>query len=314
LVKQYQVLHDSLYSQENKNKIAGLESQREIDLKEQQLQTNKLALSNAKRTRVALIAGAALLFIIGSLLFYQNRTRRKTNTTLLQLNSKLDEANKIKTRFFAILSHDLRSPIANLINFLHLQKEEPETFDKEQAGQHQQKLTATAENLLDTMEALLLWSKSQMEHFAPRQKVVPVAGLFEYIQKQLPENRPVSISFHDPEQLSVSTDEDYLKTIMYNLTCNALNALQNTPDGKISWEAWQKDNQVMLRITDNGPGIQNEQMDALYNENAVMGIRHGLGLHVVRDLAKAIQCTVSVLPVANGGTRFILEFKKQETV
>lgn len=306
LLYNYVQTYDSLYSQENKNKIASLESKREIELRDQQIELNKLALSNARRTRGALVAGATLLLIIGGLLFYQNRARRRTNTTLLTLNNELDEANKVKTKFFGILSHDLRSPVANLIHFLHLQKEAPELLDQERAAQHQQQLTRSAENLLDTMEAMLLWSKSQMERFAPQKKVIPVNDLFEHIQKQIPASNTVNMRFSDPEQLSVSTDEDYLKTIMYNLTANALRALQQTPNGQICWEARQQGHQVHLTITDNGPGIQQQQIDALYNENAVVGTKHGLGLHLIRDLAKAIQCNISFRPAANGGTCFTI--------
>ena len=49
------------------------------------------------------------------------------------LNNQLDEANKVKAKFFGILSHDLRSPVANLIHFLHLQKNDPDLLGKEQA-------------------------------------------------------------------------------------------------------------------------------------------------------------------------------------
>src|SRR5690606_30249962 len=100
LLYNYVQTYDSLYSQANKNKIASLESKREIELRDKQIELNKLALSSARRTRGALIAGAALLLIIGGLLFYQSQTRRKTNTILLTLNNELDEANKVKTKFF----------------------------------------------------------------------------------------------------------------------------------------------------------------------------------------------------------------------
>src|SRR5690606_34621474 len=63
---------DSLFSQENKNRIATLESQRELDRRDKQLAINELQLSNARQTRFALIGGTALLFIIGGLLLYQN--------------------------------------------------------------------------------------------------------------------------------------------------------------------------------------------------------------------------------------------------
>ncbi|WP_438499039.1 hypothetical protein, partial [Listeria monocytogenes] len=93
----------------------------------------------------------ALVGIIGLLLFRQNQNRKKTNQKLQVLNQELDEANKIKARFFSILNHDLRSPISNLIHFLHLQKENPELLDEETAARMQTKIISGAENLLSSM-------------------------------------------------------------------------------------------------------------------------------------------------------------------
>jgi len=63
---------------------------------------------------------------------------------------------------------------------------------------------------------------------------------------------------------------------------------------------------VLLTITDNGPGVQPQQMEALYNKNAVVGTKQGQGLHLIRDLAKAIQCSISFRPAPDSGTCFIV--------
>ncbi|WP_460766225.1 tetratricopeptide repeat-containing sensor histidine kinase [Niabella terrae] len=299
---------DSLFSQENKNRLATLESQRELDRRDKELAINKLQLSNARRSRFALIGGAGLLFIIGGLLLYQNVQRRKTNNRLLSLNNELDEANKIKTRFFGILSHDLRGPVANLIHFLRLQKNAPDLLDDRSTELHQQKLTASAENLLETMETVLLWSKGQMEHFTPQNKPVQVKSLFEYLRNNIPNDPSIAISYNNPEAISINTDEDYLKTILYNLMINALKALKNTPHPKLEWKAVNRGGNVLISITDNGPGISHEQADALYNKEAAVRTKSGLGLHIIRDLAEAIQCRIILDTGQNRETAFTLIF------
>ncbi|MFB2119862.1 ATP-binding protein [Parapedobacter sp. 2B3] len=297
---------DSLFSQENKNRIAALESQREIDRRDKQLAVNELELDNARRTRLALIGGAVLLFVIGGLLLYQNVHRRRTNATLLALNNELDEANKIKTRFFGILSHDLRGPVANLIHFLRLQKEAPDLLDENGTKLRQQKLTDSAENLLETMETVLLWSKSQMDRFASQKKMVQLSTLFEYLKDNIPIDSIVTVSYENPDDISVSTDEDYLKTILYNLMVNALKALRNAPNPRVEWRAVKRGGKVLISITDNGPGVSREQVDALYNKKAAVGTKYGLGLHIIRDLAEAIQCSVVLDTGKNNGTTFTL--------
>ncbi len=49
------------------------------------------------------------------------------------------------------------------------------------------------------------------------------------------------------------------------------------------------------------------QFKALYDENEVVGIKTGLGLHLIRDLAKAINCKILVENNNTTGTRFTLE-------
>jgi signal transduction histidine kinase/tetratricopeptide (TPR) repeat protein len=304
----YQNAQDSLYSQQSKNEIAGLESKREIELRDKEIELNKLALENQKKQQIALFIGLGLLVIIGGLLFWQNQTRKRTNITLLRLNSELDEANKIKAKFFAILSHDLRSPVANLISFLNLQKNAPDLLTPEIKERNQQKITTSAEGLLETMESMLLWSKGQMQNFKPQEKQIEVREVFEYLQKFFANTQNVSIIFENKNNLSVVTDEDYLKTIMQNLTNNAIKALKNTPNAQITWQARQEGEQIVLSIIDNGEGVSEQQLKTLYSDEAAIGSKTGLGLHLIRDLAKAIACKIAVKSTPNHGSEFQLIF------
>jgi C4-dicarboxylate-specific signal transduction histidine kinase len=93
---------------------------------------------------------------------------------------------------------------------------------------------------------------------------------------------------------------------MHNLTSNAIKALKQTSDAKIVWAAKQEGNKVLLSITDNGPGINPEQVKVLQDDKAALNIKAGLGFHLVRDLAKAIQCTIRLQPKQGPGTSFLL--------
>ncbi len=303
----FHITQDSIYSQQNKNKIAALESQKEIDLKNKTIENNELQLKN-QRNRLLLSGGGILvLVIIGGLLYRQNRLRKKTNIALSQLNHELDEANKVKARFFGILSHDLRSPVANLINFLQLQKRQPGLLTEEQKNDREEKISHSAENLLEIMEGMLLWSKGQMEHFTPAISAVPVQQLFDYIRKYYSSNNQVQFHFEGPAGMLIHTDENYLQTIMQNLTANAVKVLQQNPDAAIWWKAWKENDKTFLSITDNGPGIPPELAKTLFEDTAVSGSRHGLGLHIIRDLSKAIRCDIRVQPADhNTGTCFLL--------
>ena len=301
------IYKDSIFNFSKKETIKNLEDKREIDLKNNQIKIKNLTLESNKKQKYYFIGGIFLLAVIGSLLFYQSRNRKKNNEKLQLLNTELDEANKAKTRFFSILNHDLRGPVANLVFFLQLQNESPEMLDEESTKRMQDKTMAGAENLLNSMEDILQWSKSQMENFKPQPATIAISSLFEDTKAHFSSEERVQIIFENAQNIQINTDENYLKTIIRNLTGNAIKALDKIENPTVIWKAWQEGNHSYLSITDNGKGASDEQFKALYNDKEVTGIKTGLGLHLIRDLAKAIDCEIEVNSKKDIGTTFTLK-------
>lgn len=283
--------------------------QRDNLLKLNQLKINKLELQDREKQKWFYIIGLGFFAIIGGLLFKQSQNRKKVNQKLQLLNTELDQANKTKTRFFSILNHDLRSPVSNLIHFLHLQKDNPELLDEETKIRMQDKTILGAENLLSSMEDILLWSKGQMENFKPQPKNITIHKLFEDNKKLFSDYSNIKFEYYNPNNVAIFTDENYLKTIVRNLTSNAINVLKTTQNPSIVLKTWQENNQSFISITDNGPGSEKGQFRALYDDKEVVGIKTGLGLHLIRDLAKSIDCKIDVDSKIGFGTTFILKFK-----
>jgi len=302
----YHAINDSIFSQENKNKIAALESRNEMDKKNREIENQRRQVAEQKKNVYLLVGGLLLVSAIGLLFFRVSAIRKQKNKELSELNRQLDDANQLKMKFFGILSHDLRGPIANLVNFLTLQKIDPHALTKDEKEAHEDKIGASVQGLLETMENMLLWSKSQMEQFKPAITVVQVSQLFTWLRKNFSDTGHVAISCSAPDDLDLRTDADYLQTIMYNLTANAMRALRQKTDGLIEWKAWREAGQLFFSISDNGPGASDEQLRALYDESAPSGARTGLGLHIIRDLAKAIGCRVTYKAGISAGAEFVL--------
>ena len=318
--KYYVTYRDSIFNSENKESLKNIEFKREIEVRDNKLKINNLLLIAQQKQKWLYFSGLGFLSIIGGLLFYQSRKSKKTNKKLQLLNQNLDEkiilldnANKSKIRFFTILNHDLRRPISNLIDFLQIKKNSPDLLDKETKIRLETSTLSSAENLLISMEDMLLWSKSQMENFKPQPAKTLINFIFEDIKTHFLSEEKVQFVFENNQNIELITDENYLKTIIRNLTQNAikavdtLTALSETKKPIIIWKAWQNENQTFLSITDNGKGANSEQFKALYDENEVVGIKSGLGLHLIRDLAKAINCEILVDSKENSGTTFTLK-------
>lgn len=296
---------DSIYNLDTKETVKNLEDKREIELRDKQIKLNKITLESNERQRWLYISGIAFLLIIAGLVLLQSRSRKKANQKLQLLNDELDQANKVKLRFFSILNHDLRSPVSRLISFLHLQKESPELLDEEGKKRMETKTITSAENLLDTMEDLLLWSKGQMENFKPQPAKIPVSGVFNDLEKHFA-SADVALDFENHEALILFTDEHFLKTILRNLIGNAVKALRDTQNPTVLVKAYTQNGISYISVADNGPGGTQEKFRALYDEKEVVGIQTGLGLHLIRDLAKAINCQIAVDSQPDKGTVFTL--------
>jgi signal transduction histidine kinase len=303
----YSKIKDSIFNEKSKETVKNLEDQRTIDLKNKQIEINKITIESKEKQKWLYIFGIGFLCILGGLLFYQNQNRKKTNKRLQVLNSELDIANKTKIRFLSILNHDLRSPVYNFIHFMQLQKESPELLDAKTKKEIEDKTILSAENLLFSMEDLLLWSKGQMDNFKPQPKKIAVQNLFDDTKNHFASEEKVHILFENPENIEINTDENFLKTIIRNLTGNAIKALKEKPEGIIIWKAYSASNKYFLSISDNGSGANQDQLKALYDDTEVIGIQSGLGLHLIRDLAKAIDCEISVDSKIGFGTTFTLK-------
>ena len=313
--EQYMIYKDSVFNSDNKETIKNLEDKREIELRDKEIKINKLSLEAKEKQKWYLLGGLGLLTIIGGLLFYQSRKRKQINSKLQILNKnldsknlELDQANKAKTRFFSILNHDLRGPVNNLIFFLQLQNEAPELLTEENTKRMQDKTMSGAKNLLASMEDILQWSKSQMENFKPQPENLLVNQLFEDTKKVFSGYLKITFEYQNPDNIEIFTDENYLKTIIRNLTSNAINSFTTTENPSITWKAWQSEKQRFLSVTDNGTGINEEKLKALFDESEFTGTKSGLGLYLIRDMAKAINCEIEVDSKLGEGTTFTLKF------
>ncbi len=316
--KAYSQTNDSLSVESGKQSLANAEAKFQNKSKQQEIKSlinentiHELTIKNSKKQRIYLISGLFAIAIIGGLIYNQSRNRKRINQKLMILNSELDKANKTKMQFFGILNHDFKSPVVSLINFLHLNKEAPEMMDEETKNRLESQTTKATEQLLEQMEDLLLWSKGQMENFVPSFKNYKIEEIFLDVKKEFVWVHDIQISFNYSENMLVFTDKEYMKTILRNLINNSIKVLQGKSDAHIICKAWEENNDSCIEVSDNGGGTDIEKFKALYDDQTSIGIKKGLGLHVIRDLCKSIHCNIEVKSNQMiGETQIILRIKK----
>lgn len=305
---QYHVKYDSIYSQESKNKLAEAESNFFLEKKDAEIAIQKLTISNQRKIQLAFALGSLLLVLIAFLFYRLSQIRRKSNQQLQALNQSLDRANRQKAQLLAVLSHDLRHPLSNLISLLHLQKNAPDLLTPEIATQNQDRITSNTEVLLENLENMLLWSKEQMNQASVEPQEVQVAELFERLSLTFSTQDQIQWAFDCPAGFSFHADPNYLWIVLQNLSSNASKALKNQSDGKITWKAWSEGAQKYLSITDNGPGFPAHILRGSTTPQKEIFLS-GFGLQVVHDFAQKLGIELMFENAPEAGAKVTLKIQ-----
>jgi len=301
--KEYVEVTDSLNKEKISRTFADLETHYQTHEKELRITSldkenrlHLLELENASRTKLLLVLGLAALGVISLLLYFIYRNKEKLNRVLGDRNDQLDnlnrdlaEANETKARLFGIIGHDLRGPVGKIVSLLQLQKKRPELFSREERDKHEERLKKASENVLETMEDLLLWSKSQMQHFLPDFHSVRVAEVLQkeinLVQEQLEDNA-VAVENRVPEELELVTDENFLTVILRNLLQNAVRHSDGSKIITIAGGAQE------LSITNPSSTVDVAAMNKRLTHTWIDSGASGLGLQIANDLAARIHARV----------------------
>jgi signal transduction histidine kinase len=246
---------------------------------------------------------------------------QQQNQELQNNTQQLKELNHTKDRFFGIIAHDLRGPLASfqeVNNLIHhyLEKNKPEKIKKLGLQIHQ-----SAKSLNTLLNNLLNWALVQQKMVSYR----PEWCDLREIVKDCLNNFNTLVSIHHlqielvlGEQGQVWADKPSTFSIVHNLISNAI---KFTPDnGVIHINISQHNEQVQLTIRDSGVGMSQTALDKILGTNEIKSQRgargekgSGLGLALCKEFAQLNQCTLTAESVPNQGTTFYLVFSKLYT-
>ncbi len=295
---------DSFNAETLAKNVADLEIQHSTKEKENEIvslsnknKVKELELRSEGRLRFFLLISLGILSLILILIyrFYRNKEKlnkilNDRNKELDTLNARLATANDTKTKLFGIFSHDLRSPISRIAQFLRLQKENPGLFSESARSEYHEQFTVATAHLLDTMEDLLLWSKSQMQNFNPECSYVNCHSLVSkesgLLRSQL-EERGLSIQNHLPVSYTMLSDENFISIILRNLLQNAVKYSKEHSTVEVT-----ADNSALIISNDPIAGTDAALLNKLLKNNGVSSQHFGLGLHIVNDLAEKINVDI----------------------
>jgi PAS domain S-box-containing protein len=242
------------------------------------------------------------------------------SVTVLQDISHLKELDKMKSEFIAMVTHELRTPIAAVEQQLTviLNKMAGEITEKQE--QLLQRAKERTRGLLNLIKDLLDLSKIEAGKMVQYKE--PLA-LQEVIQRVVDlmrveaENKKLDLQFSSSPKVSlINADRNSMEGIFMNLISNAI---KYTPEGGKVWVTLSEEGGfVKATVSDTGIGLKKEDIPRIFDKfyrvkttetRQIVGT--GLGLSIVKSIVDAHLGSISVESEEGGGTTFTVLFPRE---
>jgi len=254
------------------------------------------------------IAQVGMMIIIFFALAYRFKQSAKEKADA----EKVLEMDKIKSRFFANISHEFRTPLTLIQGPLHQIEENTNavTGSVDVPVRHIRTMRRNTDRLLELVNQLLDLSKLD----SGKMKLRIVKGDLLQLLKALTgsfdsqaERKGIHYHVHFPEQTEiVFFDKDKLEKIVSNLLANAFK--YTSEKGIVSVNVDLEDNRLRFAVEDNGPGIPKKELDKIFDRfYQVEGTEDkgsGIGLALVKELVELYRGQLSVSSEPGKGCRF----------
>lgn len=193
-------------------------------------------------------------------------TERKASEDAIQRYAKeLEELNTHKENVLAILSHDLRSPLAGIIQGADFLRANFDTLEPKFVKELLEEFHTAVVNELNMLDYLVEWAriKYASEAFVP--STVTLKQSVKKVFESLKETAAIkSINFNNEidDDVKVYADGKMVLSIFHNIVSNAIK--YSYRDGEITISAKRREDMVLLEVRDTGKGMSKETQNKLF--------------------------------------------------
>jgi len=209
---------------------------------------------------------------------------------------ELDRANAFKKEVLGIVAHDLKNPLSVILGRADMlgSQMKRDSVDVEKAIKHADEIARSARRMTGMIESLLAEAMSDAVDITLRRGTLDLAELIVSVAESnqpLAEGKNQSISIVAPRPVVVRADYDRLREAIDNLVSNAVK--YSPTGGEIGISTQARDGEAVVRVSDTGPGLSDDDMERLFGRFQRLSARptggessSGLGLSIAKRIVE----------------------------
>lgn len=219
-----------------------------------------------------------------------------------------------------VLRHEIMNSITPIVSLAGTMRDIVET-DLAKPVAHDQQLTESVNDLRDALTTIeqrgagIMRFVDAYRHFTtipqPNFADVPVAQLLRHVVQLVQANsqkHSVTITTTSPN-LAIRADTDQIEMVLLNLLKNAVESLEKTVNPTIHLDAIADGPRVIIRVSDNGPGIEPEALEQIFIPfYTTKKTGSGIGLSLSRQIMQLHGGQLTANSTPGQGSTFSLVF------
>ncbi len=198
--------------------------------------------------------------------------------------SGINEIQSYKDNIFSVIAHDLRSPFNTILGYCELLNNSIINSELNKSVMYTRIIKDATEQTLSFLVRLLDWGRLQNDP----QPFNPVYFDADFPVKQIirlcrfqADSKNILLRTDIEAHLKVYGDVNMIRTVLVNLISNAIKFCN--PGGKITIKSFSVSEGVEYNVSDNGIGIQKEELSKLFSNEKIQSsngtcMEHGTGL------------------------------------
>lgn len=192
--------------------------------------------------------------------------RIEAEKQLRESEARLRDLNATKDKFFSIISHDLRNPLASIMGLTELMADDNYKHTPEEFLEYSQAIHKSIQSTYQLLENLLEWSRLQKGVIPFDNQIIKLKeffGEYDHSVVEMANKKSIELIVDIPEDIEITADKNMLKSILRNIVTNSIKFTRE--GGSVEIKAREIENQtVLFSIKDSGIGMKKELIRQLF--------------------------------------------------